>query len=216
MADFVYARRRMVEDQIAARSIRDERVLRAMRTVPRHHFVDEGLQAQAYGDFPLPIGEGQTISQPYIVALMTEALELIHTDKVLEVGTGSGYQAAILAELAAQVYSVERIATVASRARRILDELGYANVVITVGDGTRGWPEEGPFNAIVVTAGAPEVPRPLVDQLTVNGRLVVPVGDSQSQELLKLVKTEHGMERIDLGGCRFVKLIGNHGWGAAE
>jgi protein-L-isoaspartate(D-aspartate) O-methyltransferase len=183
-----------------------------MMEVPRHLFVEEGLWHQAYGDFPLPIGQGQTISQPYIVALMTEALQLKGDEKVLEIGTGSGYQAAILAELTKQVFSIERISTMASKARKILDELGYANVLILVSDGTYGWIDEAPFDGIIVTAGAPEIPLTLVGQLKVGGRLVIPVGGEYSQVLLKVVKKVRGFEEEDLGGVRFVKLIGDHGW----
>jgi protein-L-isoaspartate(D-aspartate) O-methyltransferase len=212
--DFALARRRMVHEQLVARGIRDKRVIDAMMKVPRHLFMEEGLWHQAYGDFPLPIGEGQTISQPYIVALMTEALQLTGGEKVLEIGTGSGYQAAVLAELTKQVFSIERISTVASKARKILDALGYANVLIRVSDGTHGWPEEAPFAGIIVTAGAPEIPRTIVEQLEVGGRLVIPVGDEYSQTLLKVVKKEQGYKREDLGGVRFVKLIGDYGWKA--
>ena len=210
--DFSFARRKMVQEQLAARGIKDERVLAAMTKVPRHRFVEEGLWSQAYGDFPLPIGEGQTISQPYIVALMTQALQLQPGDKVLEVGTGSGYQVAVVAEMAHRVFSVERISTIAARARRILDELGYSNVLIKIADGTVGWPEEAPFDAIIVTAGAPDVPEPLLAQLAEGGRMVIPVGDMYSQELVKIVKTDEGYKKEDLGGCRFVKLVGDHGW----
>ena len=210
--DFSFARKRMVQDQLSARGIKDERVLTAMRKVPRHRFVEEGLWSQAYGDFPLPIGEGQTISQPYIVALMTQALELQPDDKVLEIGTGSGYQVAVVAEIARRVFSVERISAIAAKARKILDELGYSNVLIKIADGTAGWPEEAPFDAIIVTAGAPVVPEPLLTQLATGGRMVIPVGDMYSQELARIVKTHEGFKKEDLGGCRFVKLVGDHGW----
>ena len=212
--DFALARRKMVQEQLAARGIKDKRVLDAMKKVPRHLFVEEGLWHQAYGDFPLPIGQGQTISQPYIVALMTEALQLTSDAKVLEIGTGSGYQAAILAEITTGVFSIERISTMASKARKILDELGYANVLIRVSDGTYGWIDEAPFDGIIVTAGAPEIPPALVEQLKVGGRLVIPVGDEYSQVLLKVVRGEKGYHEEDLGGVRFVKLVGEHGWKA--
>jgi len=212
--DFALARKKMVQEQLATRGIKDKRILDAMMKVPRHLFVEEGLWHQAYGDFPLPIGDGQTISQPYIVALMTEALQLTDDDKVLEIGTGSGYQAAILAELTAHLFSIERISSMASKARKILDELGYANVLIRVSDGTLGWQEEAPFAGIIVTAGAPAIPPTLVDQLEVGGRLVIPVGNEYSQTLLKVVKQEKGYREKDLGGVRFVKLIGDHGWKA--
>lgn len=215
MDRFAKIRKKMVDSQIRSRGVRDERVLQAMEKVPRHFFVEEGLQDQAYSDHPLPIGERQTISQPYIVALMTEALELTGTEKVLEIGTGSGYQAAILAELADRVFSTERIARLADRARKILDTLRYSNVLIKVGDGTQGWKDEAPFDGIIVTAGAPKVPKPLVEQLAVGGRLVIPVGDRFSQNLLRVVRLSEDpgdVDEVDLGGCRFVDLIGEHGW----
>jgi protein-L-isoaspartate(D-aspartate) O-methyltransferase len=209
---FAAARREMVEIQIQRRGVFDPRVLMAMRKVPRHKFVPPAQQDQAYGDYPLPIGEDQTISQPYIVALMTEILDVKDTDKVLEIGTGSGYQAAILAELAAQVYSIERIPSLAAKARKVMEELGYTNVHIKVADGTLGWAEEGPFDAIMVTAGAPQVPRPLTEQLAPGGRLVIPVGDQWSQTLTLVRKTKEGLKFEYHGGCRFVRLIGQHGW----
>jgi protein-L-isoaspartate(D-aspartate) O-methyltransferase len=212
--DFALARRKMVQEQLVARGIKDKRVLDAMMKVPRHLFVEEGLWHQAYGDFPLPIGQGQTISQPYIVALMTEALQLTGNDKILEIGTGSGYQGAILAELTNRVFSIERISSMASKARRILDELGYATVLIRVADGTLGWQEEAPFAGIIVTAGAPAIPPTLVEQLEVRGRLVIPVGNEYSQTLVRVVKQEKGYQEKDLGGVRFVKLIGDRGWKA--
>lgn len=208
-------RKRMVDTQIRSRGIRDGRVLRAMEKVPRHLFVDEGLIDQAYNDNPLPIGEKQTISQPYIVALMTEALELTGREKVLELGTGSGYQAAILAELADRVFTIERIAALAQKARKLLESLHYYNVVIRVGDGTYGWREEAPFDAILVSAGAPSIPRTLVEQLAVGGRLVIPVGGRYTQSLIKLTRLSEDPDDVrkeDLGGCRFVSLIGEHGW----
>ncbi|PKN71585.1 MAG: protein-L-isoaspartate O-methyltransferase [Deltaproteobacteria bacterium HGW-Deltaproteobacteria-12] len=208
-------RSRMVETQLVTRGITDAGVLKAMESVPRHLFVDEGLIAQAYSDNPLPIGERQTISQPYIVALMTQALELKSKDRVLEIGTGSGYQAAILAQLADRVFSIERIAALASRARKILDYLNYYNVAIRVGDGSYGWKEESPFDAIITTAAAPGVPRYLVDQLVVGGRLIVPVGGRDIQTLYKWTRLSEDVNDIkkeDLGGCRFVSLIGESGW----
>jgi len=175
----------MVDTQIRARGIKDLRLLQVMQTIPRHFFVEEAMMDQAYNDNPLPIGEKQTISQPYIVALMTEALLLTGKEKVLEIGTGSGYQTAILAQLADRVCSIERIASLASRARKILDHLNAYNVAIRVGDGTYGWKEEGPFDAILVTAGAPAVPSILVEQLNAGGRLVIPVGSRSTQTLLR-------------------------------
>jgi len=209
---FKRPRENMVTTQIDARGVHDLRVLEAMRKVPRHLFVGEALQDQAYGDFPLPIGEGQTISQPYIVAEMTQGLELTKDDRVLEIGTGSGYQTAILAELAFRVYTIERIRGLFIKARKVLDQLGYHNIVARCSDGTIGWPGESPFEAIIVTAGAPEVPEKLVQQLTIGGRMIIPVGDRFSQTLLKIHKLEDGVHKTDLGGCRFVKLIGEHGW----
>jgi len=204
-----------VETQIRDRGIKDERVIGAMEKIPRHLFVDEGLLNQAYDDTPLPIGERQTISQPYIVALMTEALQLTGREKVLEIGTGSGYQAAVLAELADRVLSIERIASLATRARSIVESLNYFNVLIWVGDGTYGWKDEAPFDAIIVTAGAPAVPDILTNQLAPGGRLIIPVGDRYSQTMMKLTRRSEDPEDIEaekLGGCRFVNLIGEHGW----
>ncbi len=202
----------MVDQQIRARVVADPRVLLAVRKVPRHTFVPQHLWDQAYNDYPLPIGGDQTISQPYIVALMTEILELQATDRVLEIGTGSGYQTAILAELAAEVFSIDRMGDLANRAKSVLDSLGYANVQIRVGDGTLGWPEAAPFDGIIVTAGAPKVPRPLTEQLALGGRLVIPVGDMFSQTLTCVRKTESGLKFEYHGGCRFVRLIGRYGW----
>ena len=210
--DYDKARQRMVETQIIARGIKDPRVIGAMRKVPRHCFIEEALYSQAYSDYPLPIGEKQTISQPYIVALMTEALELKGTERVLEIGAGSGYQTAILAELAHKVYSIERINNLVIRARRTLDALGYRNVIIKFSDGTMGWKEEAPFDAIIVTAGAPAIPSPLIDQLASPGRLVIPVGDRWSQSLIRIIKEGDKSREEDLGGVRFVSLIGECGW----
>jgi protein-L-isoaspartate(D-aspartate) O-methyltransferase len=212
MIDFPKARLKMVEEQIISRGIRDSEVIEAMKKVPRHLFVEEALQSQGYSDHPLPIGEKQTISQPYMVALMTEALQLTGKEKVLEIGAGSGYQTAILAELGEKVFSIERIRSLAIRARKLLYELGYFNFEIKIFDGTYGWVEEGPFDAIIVTAGAPDIPQPLIDQLTIGGRLVIPVGDAFVQDLIRVTKTGEGIKREDLGGCRFVKLIGRYGW----
>ena len=212
MIDFPKARLKMVEEQIIQRGIKDPRVIAAMKKVPRHLFVEEALQSQAYNDHPLPIGEKQTISQPYMVALMTEALQLKGKDKVLEIGAGSGYQTAILAEMAEKVFSIERIRSLAIKARQLLYELGYYNTEIKIFDGTFGWSEEAPFDAIIVTAGAPEIPQPLLDQLAIGGRLVIPIGDAYVQDLIRVTKTEQGLKKEDLGGCRFVKLIGRYGW----
>jgi len=202
----------MVEEQIFSRGIKDAKLIAAMKKIPRHLFVEEALQNQAYNDHPLPIGEKQTISQPYMVALMTEALLLTGKEKALEIGTGSGYQTAILAELSEKVFSIERIRPLALRARKLLYELGYFNVEIKIFDGTLGWMEESPFDAIMVTAGSPDIPQTLLDQLAIGGRLVIPVGDAFVQDLIRVVKTEEGIKKEDLGGCRFVKLIGKYGW----
>jgi protein-L-isoaspartate(D-aspartate) O-methyltransferase len=211
---FAAARNHMVDSQLIPRGIFDPRVLAAMRKVPRHRFIPPSLWDQAYNDYPLPIGEDQTISQPYIVALMTEILEIKGPARVLEIGTGSGYQAAILAELAAQVFSIDRMAYLSATAQKVLDALGYKNIHLKVGDGTLGWPEECPFDAILVTAGSPQVPRPLTEQLALDGRLVIPVGDRFSQTLTLVRKTKDGLNYEYHGGCRFVRLIGQHGWEA--
>lgn len=205
-------RQEMVEKQIEARGITDVRVLNAMRQVPRHLFVSEALMDQAYSDFPLPIGEQQTISQPYIVAEMTQALQLSPDDRVLEIGTGSGYQAAILSKIVYRVYSIERIHSLYVRSRKLFDKLGYHNIVTRYSDGTSGWRDQGPFDAIIVTAGSPEIPAVLVNQLTIGGRMVIPVGSQHSQDLIKLVREKNGIHQTNLGGCRFVKLVGEHGW----
>lgn len=211
---FKYQRQReeMVRRQISARGITDARVLAAMTKVPRHHFVSEALADQAYSDYPLPIGEQQTISQPFIVAEMTQALQLTPEDRVLEIGTGSGYQAAILAEIAYRVYTVERIHSLLMQARRRFDALRYHNIVTHYSDGTTGWKDQSPFDAIIVTAGAPQVPAALVQQLAMGGRMVIPVGDHYTQELIKIVRDDSGLHKTNLGGCRFVKLIGEDGW----
>jgi protein-L-isoaspartate(D-aspartate) O-methyltransferase len=206
------ARERMVETQIKARGIKDERVLKAMLKVPRHLFVDEALRDQAYGDFPLPIGEGQTISQPYIVALMTEALELKGNERVLEIGTGSGYQTAILAELALWVYTIERFPMLLERAKKVLKELGYKNISFKLDDGTLGWKEAAPFDAIIVTAASPDIPPPLVEQLAEGGRIVIPIGDEFSQTLIKGVKKGGKLHTKALEPVRFVKLVGAYGF----
>lgn len=204
-----YAARRekMVREQIAARGIRDAKVLQAMRTVPREQFIPDAGRSQAYADHPVPIGYGQTISQPYIVAFMTEALQLRGTEKVLEIGTGSGYQAAILAEITPEVYSIEIICELLQFGRDNLDRLGYQRVKTKCADGYRGWPEYAPFDAIIVTAAPDHVPAPLVDQLKVGGRLLLPVGDF-FQELILLTKTETGVKQQSLLPVRFVPMTG--------
>ncbi len=205
-------RREMVEKQLISRGITDTKVLAAMGRIPRHLFVSEALTDSAYGDFPLPIGEAQTISQPYIIAEMTQALELTGEERVLEIGTGSGYQAAVLAEIVFRVYTIERNNTLFMRTRKLFDQLKYHNIVARYSDGTQGWNAESPFDAIIVTAGGQKIPQPLIDQLAVGGRLVMPVGGLFSQELIRVEKTADGIVTQSLGGCRFVKLIGQHGW----
>jgi len=205
-------RQEMVKRQIEARGVTDPKVLAAMYKVPRHLFVSDALRDQAYGDFPLPIGEQQTISQPYIVAEMTQALQPGKDDRILEIGTGSGYQAAILAEIVFRVYTIEKIYPLYTKSRKLFDKLHYHNIVTKYSDGTSGWEDESPFDGIIVTAGSPVIPEPLVSQLAVGGRMVIPVGDLYSQELIKLYKDEHGIRKTNLGGCRFVKLVGEYGW----
>lgn len=202
----------MVGGQIAARGITDPRVLKAMETIPRHLFVPQDIRDRAYDDSPLPIGDGQTISQPYMVAWMTELLELGGEDRVLEVGTGSGYQAAILCELAGRVYSIEMHANLAARAGEMLRSLGYMNISIRVGDGTNGWPEEAPFNSIIVTAGAPSVPQPLLEQMAEGGRLVIPVGSKGMQMLNVITRKDGKFQAKQEGNCVFVPLVGKFGW----
>ena len=207
-------RRTMVRRQLAARDINDEKVLRAMRQVPRHRFVPERWQSRAYADSPLPIGHGQTISQPYIVAAMTQALDLSPDHKVLEIGTGSGYQAAILGEIAGEIYSIEIVCQLADRARKTLDALEYDNISIRCADGYKGWPEHAPFDRIIVTAAPPEIPRALVDQLKPGGRMILPVGE-RLQALKVLRKNEDGtVEQVELMKVRFVPMV--HGEDADE
>lgn len=205
-------RDRMVETQLAARGIRDDRVLTAMRQVPRHLFVPEAMREVSYRDHPLPIGHGQTISQPYIVGMMTELLRISPDDRVLEIGTGSGYQAAILGTLAREVISIERIPEVARLAGANLAAAGIRNVKIVGGDGTLGYPPGAPYDGILVTAATPSVPGPLVDQLAEGGRLVAPVGTRELQELVRLTKHGGELTREAFGGVVFVPLIGEHGW----
>lgn len=213
MSQFTTSRNRMVQEQLLNRDINDPATIEAMSEVPRHLFVDDAMQGRAYGDHPLPIGAGQTISQPYIVATMTQALGLSTSDRVLEIGTGSGYQAAILSRICSQVYTVERINSLLSRARKIFDKLRYYNIRSKLDDGTMGWPDNGPYDAIIVTAGGPEVPQPLVDQLSDNGRLIIPVGDQHVQQLQLVQKKEGQVEITSLASVRFVDLVGEHGWG---
>ncbi len=210
--DYRSLREQMVQSQLMPRRIRDGRTLGAMGRVPREAFVPEKYRHSAYDDRPLPIGEDQTISQPYMVALMTEALELSGGETVLEIGTGSGYQTAVLAEMATRVVSIERISTLAERARAVLQQLGYTNVTVLVGDGTRGCAEHAPFDAIIVTAGSPGVPVSLKEQLADGGRLVIPVGSRGYQELNRIRRRGNDFITENLGGCVFVPLIGVQGW----
>jgi protein-L-isoaspartate(D-aspartate) O-methyltransferase len=211
-SDFQKVRDRMVEDQLIRRGIHDPKTLEAMRQVPRHLFVEDALQNQAYADFPLPIGRGQTISQPFIVALMTQALGLQGHESVLEIGTGSGYQAAILSLICEKVYTVERIDTLLVNARSIFDKLHYLNILTKLDDGTNGWPEYAPYDVIIVTAGGPKVPEPLLDQLADPGRLVIPVGDQGVQNLQLVSKKNGVITEKTIEYVRFVNLIGSHGW----
>ena len=207
-------RQKMVRDQLLGRDIRDKKVLDIFRKIPRHKFVDPAMYQEAYGDFPLSIGRAQTISQPYIVALMIQLLDIVETDKVLEIGTGSGYETAMLAELGKQVYSIERIESLSSKAKKILGELGYKNIHIKTGDGTLGQQEFAPFDKIIVTASSPHIPRPLLDQLSWGGKMVIPIGSRITQRLMLLEKAEHRRQIFekDVCGCVFVPLIGEHGW----
>ncbi len=214
--DFNRLRDVMVEEQLIPRGIRDARVLGAMRKVPRHLFLDESMWYRAYDDMALPIGEGQTMSQPYMVAIMTELLDLNGEEKVLEIGTGSGYQGAVLAELAREVYSIERIPLLSERAMKSLRGLGYENIHFRVGDGTVGWPEMGPFDRIMVTAGTPEIPQPLIEQLSEGGIVVAPVGDRFSQQLVKGEKHKKKIAKEYFTPCVFVPLVGEHGWKSPE
>ncbi|WPD23943.1 MAG: protein-L-isoaspartate(D-aspartate) O-methyltransferase [Candidatus Electrothrix scaldis] len=211
LAAFSIHRQRMAET-LVERGIQDRATLRAMVEVPRHQFVEDAMRARAYGDFPLPIGSNQTISQPYVVAMMTQALQLRGHERVLEIGTGSGYQAAVLSRLCKRVYTVERIHSLLGRARKVFDQLRYYNIISCIDDGTVGWPEHAPFDAILVTAGGPEIPVPLIEQLAGRGRIVMPVGSQEEQEL-QLLEKRNGRIRVQaIGQVRFVNLIGAHGW----
>ncbi len=201
----------MVSSQIKSRNVADERVLSAVEKVPRHLFVPPDLKDSAYEDRPLPVGEGQTVSQPFIVALMSQCLELAGKEKILEIGTGSGYQSAILAELSEMVYTVERIEKLSLAARKVIEELGYLNVIFKVGDGSCGWEEHAPYDAIIVTAAAPEAPECLVEQLAEGGRMVIPVGPKSLQELVVIKKQGAAVSRKEVSGCVFVPLIGKYG-----
>lgn len=206
------ARRRLVEVILPEAGIQDPRVLGAFQQVPRHDFVEEALQLRAYEDTSLPIGNGQTISQPSTIAYIVMALELKGTERVLEIGSGSGYQTAILASLVANVYTMERIPSLSKLAWKRLDSLGFSNVAIRTGDGTYGWPDQAPYDAILVSAGSPQIPKHLVEQLRVGGRMVIPVGGNDSQRLLRVVRRPSGVDQEELDPCQFVKLIGKFGW----
>ena len=205
-------RRKMVEEQLVERGIKDLGVLEAMSRVPRHLFAQESLRHRAYGDYPLPIGENQTLSQPYIVASMTAALSLKGEERVLEIGTGSGYQTAVVAELARQVFTIERLNNLSRKAQEILEGLNYMSIVFKMFDGTYGWPDQAPFDAILVTASAKEIPESLVKQLGEGGRLVAPTGDAHEQNLVAFTKNGSRVSRRELGACKFVPLIGKYGW----
>ncbi len=213
---YINRRDAMVRNHVEARGVNDPKVLAALRKVPRHLFVNEALRDQAYNDCPLPIGEQQTISQPFIVAEMTQALQLSANDKVLEIGTGSGYQAAILAEIVSKVYTMERKQSLFIKTRKLFDELNYFNIIARYTDGTVGWKAESPFDAIVVTAGSPQIPEALIKQLAIGGRMVIPVGDQHSQDLILIHKASEGIREENLGRCRFVKLVGKYGWTPTE
>jgi len=214
--DYSRAREKMVKEQILGRGIKDPKVIDALTRVPRHLFVPEALLGQAYGDTALPIGEGQTITQPYMVAFLSEALNLQGNEKILEVGTGSGYQAAVLACLAERVYSVERIRGLLERARKALDRIQCHNVVTKLSDGSYGWLEEAPFDAILITAGAPSLPQPLLGQLKAGGTMVIPVGDRSCQRLIRIRKDPQGYSQEGLLECNFVSLVGEYGWAKRE
>ena len=210
--NFPALRKKMVEEQLIPRGIKDKKVLEAFQKVPRHNFVPKRYLDSAYGDFPLSIGEGQTISQPYMVALMTECLGLSGGETILEIGAGSGYQAAILAELASRVYTVERVVSLAEGARTCLKNLDYKNIQIEIGDGTCGWPGFAPYEGIVVTAAAPDIPKPLIEQLRIKGKLVIPIGGSFNQMLTVITKHKDRIETKQICGCVFVPLLGKYGW----
>lgn len=210
--DYKMLRENMVDCQIKARGINDEKILQSMREIPRHLFVPEQQRTYAYEDFPLPIGEGQTISQPHIVALMTEMLRLKGHEKVLEIGTGSGYQAAVLSKIAKEVYTIEKIESIGLKAKELFKELGYKNIKVKIGDGTEGWAQYSPYDGIIVTAGSPQIPEPLIEQLGENGRIVVPIGGPFSQDLILGEKIKGELITRTICGCVFVPLIGKHGW----
>lgn len=210
--DFVILRKRMVQEQLIPRGIRDPRVLEVFSKVERHRFIPEEFRKSSYADYPVPIGEGQTISQPFIVALMTQSLRVSPEDKILEIGTGSGYQAAVLAELAKEVYSVERIESLAKKAEGLFKDLGCANIRTKVDDGTLGWKERAPFNKIIITAASPRIPLPLTEQLAESGVLILPLGESFSQVLTTVEKKGKQLQHQQICGCVFVPLVGKYGW----
>ncbi len=205
-------RERMVNTQLKKRGIHDSRVLEAFKKVPRHHFIPKNLADQAYADGPLPIGKSQTISQPYMVAIMTQSAEIVPGNRVLEIGSGSGYQCAILAEIGAEVYTIERVPALCEQAGETLRRLNYQNIHTRGGNGTLGWEEEAPFDAILITAGAPEIPQPLLEQLAIGGRLVIPLEEDYSQVLYIVRRSKEGFHRERGERCTFVPLIGKHGW----
>jgi protein-L-isoaspartate(D-aspartate) O-methyltransferase len=209
--DYAALRKRMVEEQLIPRGIKDKKVLDAFKKIERHRFIPEELRESAYADFPVPIGQGQTISQPYIVALMTECLGLTGKEKVLEIGTGSGYQTGILAELTKEIYSIERFDNLAKNAEKVLGELGFTNIKIKVADGSLGWVEESPFDRIIITAASTRIPLPLIEQLKENGKLILPLGESFSQVLTVVEKKGNKLESIEVCGCVFVPLVGKYG-----
>lgn len=209
---FHLARERMVNDQIVKRGIKDKAIIRIFQKLPRHQFVEPALKDQAYQDYPLGIGFGQTISQPYIVAFMTEKLKLKGHEKILEIGTGCGYQTAVLALLTKKVLSIERIKGLTLKAKKTLTSLGLTNIILRCGDGTLGWPEHAPFDRILIAAGGPEIPKPLIEQLVVGGFLIMPLAKNEKQDLVKITKTKTDYEIENLGSCRFVKLVGQHGF----
>jgi len=210
--DYAALRKKMVQEQLIPRGIKDKRVLAAFGKIERHKFIPEDLISNAYSDFPVPIGKNQTISQPYIVALMTENLCLTGVEKILEVGTGSGYQTAILAELGKEVYSIERLDQLSKKAEATLKEMGYHNISLKVGDGTLGWPEAAPFDRIIITAASPQIPLPLAEQLKENGKLILPLGETLGQALTLVEKKKDGFDSIKVCGCVFVPLIGKYGY----
>lgn len=210
--DYEIARTRMIKEQLIARDITDTRVLKAMSTVPRHMFVDQAFWPRAYGDHSLPIGNDQTISQPYTVGLICRELQIPVGKKILEIGTGSGYQSAVLSLMGYDVYTIERIENLSKKAMNIIKKLGIKNIHFKIGDGTLGWKEEAPFDGIVVTAGAPSVPETLTDQLNIDGRIIIPVGTLSSQILQVIIKGKGYIEKREAGGCNFVPLLGENGW----